>query len=219
MSEMIGRSHGEDRRKIEDMLRRIDQANGDINHYLRHLAEALARQYDWAGDFDEGHRHSVGDECSMQQLREARMRFEFRLHDAQAAFEVIDRLQGGHSEKEIPFVMHEHIHDCGPRINNVLWGCLLHALARFHNRSCETSAEPCERRHVARKGLGQALRLLYAFSKTFKDLYMMLHLPSITRGDLAVTHVVGSNMRLAGPSPGKGRTHSGDACSGLKHAP
>jgi len=57
--EHIGRTRGEERRKIEDTLRSLDLANGDINHFLKHLAEALARSYDWADDYEDGHLHSV----------------------------------------------------------------------------------------------------------------------------------------------------------------
>jgi hypothetical protein len=51
--ERISRSRGLERRRIEDTLRRIDSANGDINDFLRHLAEGLARQYDFASDWDD----------------------------------------------------------------------------------------------------------------------------------------------------------------------
>lgn len=36
---------GTERRKIEDTLRRIDFANGDVHHFLEHLAGALAARW------------------------------------------------------------------------------------------------------------------------------------------------------------------------------
>ena len=51
--ERISRSRGLERRRIEDTLRRIDSANGDINDFLRHLADGLARQYDFASDWND----------------------------------------------------------------------------------------------------------------------------------------------------------------------
>jgi len=46
--EAIAGTQGEERRKIEETLRKLDFANGDINHFLEHLAEGLAHQFDWA---------------------------------------------------------------------------------------------------------------------------------------------------------------------------
>ena len=40
--EHIARTHGDERRQIEAILRRLDFANGDINDFLRHLAGGLA---------------------------------------------------------------------------------------------------------------------------------------------------------------------------------
>jgi len=51
--ERIAGTRGLERRRIEDTLRRIDVANGDINDFLRHLAEGLARQYDFASDWND----------------------------------------------------------------------------------------------------------------------------------------------------------------------
>jgi hypothetical protein len=35
-------TRGEERKQIEGILRRIDFMNGDVHHFLRHLAQALA---------------------------------------------------------------------------------------------------------------------------------------------------------------------------------
>lgn len=43
--EAIAQTQGQERTQIESMLRRIDFANGDVNHFLAHLARGLAEQY------------------------------------------------------------------------------------------------------------------------------------------------------------------------------
>jgi len=43
--EFIAATTGSERRKIEDTLRKIDFANGDVNHFLKHLAGAIAEMY------------------------------------------------------------------------------------------------------------------------------------------------------------------------------
>lgn len=42
--EAIKGTAGEEAKKIQDTLRRIDFANGDVLHFLRHLAGALAHR-------------------------------------------------------------------------------------------------------------------------------------------------------------------------------
>jgi len=44
--EFISQTSGSEKKKIEDTLRKIDFANGDVNHYLEHLAGAIAEMYD-----------------------------------------------------------------------------------------------------------------------------------------------------------------------------
>ena len=43
--ERIHATRGEEAKKIEQILRQIDFANGDVHHFLRHLAQAMADQY------------------------------------------------------------------------------------------------------------------------------------------------------------------------------
>lgn len=43
--EMIAQTRGEERQKIEETIRKIDFANGDLNHYFEHLAGAIAARY------------------------------------------------------------------------------------------------------------------------------------------------------------------------------
>ena len=43
--EFMAQTSGSERKKIEDTLRKIDFANGDVNHFLKFLAGALAEQY------------------------------------------------------------------------------------------------------------------------------------------------------------------------------
>ena len=43
--EAIASTQGQERQKIEDILRKIDFSNGDVNHFLEHLAKGLAEQY------------------------------------------------------------------------------------------------------------------------------------------------------------------------------
>jgi len=42
---MIKQTRGREKAKIEETLRMIDFKNGDVNHYLQHLARGLAEQY------------------------------------------------------------------------------------------------------------------------------------------------------------------------------
>jgi len=44
--EHIALTSGGERKKIEDTLRKIDFANGDVNHFLRFLAKAIAERYE-----------------------------------------------------------------------------------------------------------------------------------------------------------------------------
>ena len=41
----ILQTSGEERRKIENILLQLDLRNGDIHHFLRHLAQAMAISY------------------------------------------------------------------------------------------------------------------------------------------------------------------------------
>ena len=43
--EHIAKTYGSERTQIEDTLRKIDFANGDVNHFLEHLAGAIAEKY------------------------------------------------------------------------------------------------------------------------------------------------------------------------------
>lgn len=43
--DMIKQTRGRERASIEDTLRKIDFGNGDVNHFLAHLAKGLAEQY------------------------------------------------------------------------------------------------------------------------------------------------------------------------------
>lgn len=43
--EFIGKTQGRERKKIEDTLRMIDMKNGSVEHYLKHLATAIANIY------------------------------------------------------------------------------------------------------------------------------------------------------------------------------
>lgn len=43
--ETIQRTKGAERQKIENILRQIDFKNGDVHHFLRHLAEGIANTY------------------------------------------------------------------------------------------------------------------------------------------------------------------------------
>ena len=43
--EFIAQTRGSEQKKIEDTLRKIDFANGDVNHFLDHLAGAIAEMY------------------------------------------------------------------------------------------------------------------------------------------------------------------------------
>jgi hypothetical protein len=49
--EAIASTQGQERRKIEDTLRKLDFHNADINHFLEHLAKGLAEQYSGAMRF------------------------------------------------------------------------------------------------------------------------------------------------------------------------
>ena len=40
--EAVKRTKGEEAQKIEAILRKLDLANGNIHHFLKHLAQALA---------------------------------------------------------------------------------------------------------------------------------------------------------------------------------
>ena len=40
--EAVKRTRGEEAKKIETILRKIDFLNGDVHHFLRHLAQAMA---------------------------------------------------------------------------------------------------------------------------------------------------------------------------------
>jgi len=42
--EALAQTEGSEREGIEDILRRIDFGNGDVNHFLEHLAGALAEK-------------------------------------------------------------------------------------------------------------------------------------------------------------------------------
>jgi hypothetical protein len=46
--DMIKQTRGRERSSIEDTLRKIDYGNGDVNHFLAHLAEGLAESYSGA---------------------------------------------------------------------------------------------------------------------------------------------------------------------------
>ena len=43
--ERIETTKGEERKAIENILRQIDFKNGDVHHFLRHLAQAMADQF------------------------------------------------------------------------------------------------------------------------------------------------------------------------------
>ena len=43
--EIIAQTRGSELQKIEDPIRKIDFANGDVNHFFEHLAGAIANQY------------------------------------------------------------------------------------------------------------------------------------------------------------------------------
>lgn len=43
--EAIAQTRGSERKKIEDTLRKLDFRNGDVNHFLAHLAKGLAESY------------------------------------------------------------------------------------------------------------------------------------------------------------------------------
>jgi len=43
--EFIAQTSGGEKKKIEDTLRKIDFANGDVNHFLKYLAGAIAKLY------------------------------------------------------------------------------------------------------------------------------------------------------------------------------
>ena len=40
--ERIGFTSGDERQKIENILRELDLRNGDVHHFLAHLAQAMA---------------------------------------------------------------------------------------------------------------------------------------------------------------------------------
>ena len=46
--EAIASTSGEERKHIEGIIRKIDFSNGDLHHFLRHLAQALGEQYEGA---------------------------------------------------------------------------------------------------------------------------------------------------------------------------
>jgi|TARA_B100000035_G_scaffold300773_1_gene296760 hypothetical protein len=43
--ERIKTTRGEEAKKIEAILRELDFRNGDVHHFLRHLAQAMAEQF------------------------------------------------------------------------------------------------------------------------------------------------------------------------------
>ncbi len=43
--EKIKTTRGEEAKQIENILRQIDFRNGDVHHFLRHLAQAMADQF------------------------------------------------------------------------------------------------------------------------------------------------------------------------------
>jgi hypothetical protein len=43
--EHIAQTEGKERTQIEGILRRLDFKNGDLNHFLKHLARGLAEHY------------------------------------------------------------------------------------------------------------------------------------------------------------------------------
>ena len=42
--EHIALTRGDERTKVEDIIRKIDFRNGDLNHFFAHLAEAIANR-------------------------------------------------------------------------------------------------------------------------------------------------------------------------------
>ena len=43
--EKIKTTRGDEAKQIENILRQIDFKNGDVHHFLRHLAQAMADQF------------------------------------------------------------------------------------------------------------------------------------------------------------------------------
>lgn len=43
--ENISRTSGQERKQIENIIRKIDFMNGDLHHFFRHLGEGLVRSY------------------------------------------------------------------------------------------------------------------------------------------------------------------------------
>lgn len=52
--EAISQTRGSERKKIEDTLRKLDFRNGDVNHFLAHLAKGLAESYGGSMRFASG---------------------------------------------------------------------------------------------------------------------------------------------------------------------
>jgi predicted nuclease of restriction endonuclease-like RecB superfamily len=40
--DVVKQTSGQERKEIENIIRKIDFANGDIHHFLRHLAQGMA---------------------------------------------------------------------------------------------------------------------------------------------------------------------------------
>ena len=70
--EHIALTYGEDRASIENTLRKIDYGNGDVNHFLDHLAGAIAEKYvafappTDSGDDDEWHFDWFGNNSTVE---------------------------------------------------------------------------------------------------------------------------------------------------------
>jgi len=68
--EAIKQTRGSEKAKIEETLRKIDFGNGDVNHYLAHLAKGLAEQYSGALRFasqEEAEKLEAEAEANEQQ--------------------------------------------------------------------------------------------------------------------------------------------------------
>jgi hypothetical protein len=77
--DMIKQTRGSEKAKIEDTLRKIDFANGDVNHFLAHLAKGLAESYNGAlrlGSQQEAEKLQAEAEANEQQANADRAKAE-----------------------------------------------------------------------------------------------------------------------------------------------
>ena len=107
--EHIAQTRGSERRDIENILRKIDFANGDINHFLGHLAGAIAENYEGAlraatskyacgceSEGDETARFEEGESADPAENMSEEDAKKWRLQNLQHKDQFTDKEAAGH---------------------------------------------------------------------------------------------------------------------------